>query len=276
MSIGNQSDITVEDLLEYFTNDDKTRVIAFYIEGLKNGRRFLELARYASKRKPVIVLKGGRSPAGSRAAASHTGSMAGDTVIFDAAMKQSGILVVRNIEELIDLMALFSCPYLPQGEKMGILSESGGGGVAGADAAHEFNIEVPTLSEERQRELFIRLKGVIPPFNLPKNPVDLVWPPMENRVKILVDCAEIILKEMDSLVIMDYAIFTREYLQEIVTLRERVKKPIYLSPCFPAKRQSDMEKMTLKGIPSFSIPERAVKAISKAVEYTKYLKSAGQ
>ncbi len=270
ISIGNQSDITLEDFLEYLGSDEKTKVIAFYIEGLKHGRKFMELAKEISKSKPIIVWKGGRSPIGTRAVASHTGSLAGNNAVFNAAMKQCGVSVVGSIEELVDLMAVLTCPFLPQGNRIGVLAESGGGGVAVADSANEFGLAIPTLSEARQQELFKRLHGLIPPFSMPKNPVDLVWPPMENRVKILVDCAEIILQETDSLIILDYAVFGPEYVREMVALRDRVRKPVLLAPCFPAKRQKDLEKMTKKGVPSFTIPERAVQALARAVAYTAY------
>ena len=273
MSIGNQSDITLENLLEHLIDDEKTKVISFYIEGLKYAPDFLELAKRATRKKPVIVWKGGRSNIGSRSVASHTGSLAGNNTIFEAAMKQCGVSIAYNIEELIDLMAAFTCPCLPKGNKLGILAESGGGAVAGADSAFEFGLDIPVLSKARQQELTDRLKGVIPPFSAPKNPIDLVWPPMENRVKILVDCAEILLKEVDSLIIMDYAVFNSDYVKGMQDLQNRVRKPVFLAPCFPAKRQAELAKLTLKGVPSFTIPERAVKAMATAVKYSQYVQS---
>ena len=270
VSIGNQSDLTIEDLLEYFASDTTTKVIAFYIEGIKHGRKFLQLAKQISKKKPIIIWKAGRTEAGVRAAASHTGSLAGNNVIVDVALVQGGIVIARNLEELIDLITGFTCPVLPAGNKVGLLVEAGGGAVAGADAAEAQGLEVLTLSAEAQKELVDTLNGIIPPFSGPRNPVDLVWPPMDNPVQLFMQCLRIMLKEIDAVVMVSYAVYDDNFTEEVKSLREEMGKPIFIVPGHPTERRNGMSLLIKNGMPTFTIPERAIKTLSAMVQYSNY------
>jgi len=269
VSIGNQSDLSIEDLLEYFAGDSDTRVIALYIEGVKRGREFLRLAREVSKEKPIIVWKAGRTRAGVAAAASHTGSLAGSNVVFDAALTQSGIAIARNLEELIDLTVGFTCPVMPPGNKVGLLVEAGGEAVAGADAAEEMGLEMPPFSEETQAELTSKLKGLIPPSSRPRNPVDLIWPTIDTRAQLFKECSLIMLKEVDALVIEIY-IVDDNFVKEVISWRDQKKKPILIVPEHPDQLKSAMSLLTMNGIPNFPIPDRAMKALSAMVRYSNY------
>ncbi len=270
VSIGNQSDLSIEDLLEYFASDTDTEVIAFYIEGIKRGREFLQLARQISRRKPIIVWKAGRTEVGIRAAASHTGSLAGNNVIFDAALVQGGIAIARNLDELIDLAVGFTCPVLPRGNKIGLLVESGGGAVAGADAAEALGLEVPALSAKIQKELMDKLAGIIPPFSSPRNPVDIVWSPTEGAAQLYIQCSRIMLKAVDAIVIVCYADFDDTLITGIRDLRNETEKPIFIIPGHPGERRTGMSLLTKNGIPTFNIPERAIKTLSAMVRYSNY------
>lgn len=271
VSIGNQSDLTIEDLLEYFANDAKTKVIAFYMEGLKRGREFLQLARQISRTKPIIVWKSGRTEVGARAAASHTGSLAGNKAVFDAALAQGGVAMAQNLEELIDLIVGFTSPVLPRGNRVGLLMEAGGGAVAGADVAEASGLEVPTLSMEAQKELADKLRGIVPPFSRMGNPVDLVWIPLGSKIQPYLQCSRIMLKEVDAVVMISYAIFDNQAVKETVSLRNEMGKPIYVVPGHPGESREGMSLLTRNGIPSFTIPERAVKVLSAMVHYSNYL-----
>lgn len=270
VSIGNQSDLTIEDLLEYLAGDTSTKVIAFYIEGIKHGRKFLQLARQISKKKPIVVWKVGRTKVGARAAASHTGSLAGDNVVFDTALVQSGVAIARNLDELIDLVVGFTCPVLPRGNKVGLLVEAGGGAVAGADAAEAEGLEIPTLSSETQKELVDKLKGIIPPFSSLRNPVDLIWPPTDNRVQLSMQCSRIMSKEVDAILVSDYVTYDDYFVKEATGLRDELGKPIFIVPAHPTESRSGMSLLTRKGVPTFTIPERALKALSALVRYSNY------
>jgi acyl-CoA synthetase (NDP forming) len=270
VSIGNQSDLTVEDMLEYFASDEETRVIGFYIEGIKRGKDFLRLASQASKKKPVVVWKSGRTEAGARAAASHTGSLAGHDVVVDAALTQSGVAIARNLEELFDLVVGFTSPVLPRGNRLGLLVEAGGGAVAGADAATALGFELPMLSDETQEALINRLKGVLPPFSRPRNPVDIVWAPATDPHSVYLDCCRAILKEVDSLVMINYGIYNDYFVGQLAKMRDEMRKPILVIPGHPNESRDGMRLLTRNGIPSFTIPERALKALSAMLRFSNY------
>ncbi len=270
VSIGNQSDLTIEDLLEYFADDVDTQVIGFYIEGIKRGKDFLRLAKQISKKKPIIVWKAGRTEGGAKAAASHTGSMAGSGVIFDAALVQSGVAIAPNLEELSDMMVGFTSPVLPAGNKLGLLVEAGGGAVAASDTAEALGFELPTLSVETQQELVDILKGIIPPFAAPRNPVDIVWAPSTNASKVYLQCSRAILKEVDALLLINYLDYDELFAKEMASLIDETGKPILVIPGHPTDRREGMSLMTGNRIPTFSIPERALKVLSAMLSYSEY------
>jgi len=273
VSIGNQSDLTIEDLLEYFATDNETQVIGFYVEGFKRGKEFLRLARQVSREKPVIVWKAGRTEEGARAAASHTGSIAGSAVVFDAALRQNGVTVAKNLQELIDLIVGFTSPVLPQGNRLGLLVEAGGGGVAAADAATTLDFELPVLTAEAQQEMTNVLRDVSPPFASPRNPVDIVWGPPSGRAQFFVRCSQPIMKEVDTLLSVNYAVNDDEFAEAASMLRDETKKPVLLVPGHPSQSREAMSRLTMNGIPTFNTPEDALGALAAMLRYSKYCNS---
>ena len=274
VSIGNQCDLTIEDLLEYFGSDTSTRVIAFYVEGFKQGRKFFQLARQISKKKPIIVWKGGRSEVGVKAAASHTGSLAGNDVVFDAALLQSGVAVAQNLEELLDLIAGFTCPILPQGNRIGLLVGAGGGGVTSADTAEALGLRIPTLSIEAQEKIVGILKDKIPPFSTPVNPVDHVWAPAGDAIQLLTECSRVMLPEIDALIIITYSVFDEHFVKAFTSLRDETGKPVFVVPGHPAERRDSMTLLTKNRIPVFTIPERAIKTLAAMVRYSNHVQQS--
>ncbi len=169
ISSGNESDLKGWNYLEYFGQDDDIDLITMYIEGLKNGRKWYEAAKEVTKKKPIVVIKVGVTEAGSKAAASHTGSIAGSDKVYDAAFRQAGVVRAYDAAEMFDYVkGLLYCP-LPQGPNIGIVSNSGGVAVETADRLIENGLKVPTFSEEAQEEIM----QLIPAFGNPRNPVDL-------------------------------------------------------------------------------------------------------
>lgn len=264
VNIGNQSDLTIEDFLTYLAKDPETKVIGLYVEGIKNGRYFMDVIQEAILKKPIIAWKAGITERGIRAAASHTGSIAGDAVILDTVFQQKGITTARNFDELIDYSVAFTSPILPRGKRVGFLVGSGGGGVTGTDTAESLGLEVPTLSAEAQDELNSILTGVIPPFSPPINPVDLVW---GGSLQLNIKCAKIILREVDSLIIMLYSILDSEFANEMSALRDETNKPIIIIPAHPAERREGIGLLPQYGIPTFVTPERAVRSLAMMVHY---------
>jgi acyl-CoA synthetase (NDP forming) len=169
ISSGNESDLKGYEFVKYFGEDPDTRIIAMYIEGLKEGRKWFEAAKQVSKTKPIVAIKVGVTEAGSKAAASHTGSIAGSDKVYDAAFKQAGVVRAYDASEMFDYVkGLLYCP-LPKGPNVGIVSNSGGVAVETADRLIQNGLSVPTLDEKAQEEV----KALIPEFGNPKNPVDL-------------------------------------------------------------------------------------------------------
>jgi acyl-CoA synthetase (NDP forming) len=173
VSCGNQAGVTVEEYLNYFVEDGNTGVVAAFVEGFKQPAKLMEVAQKAmAHNKPLIILKGGRSEVSQRAAATHSGSLAGAAEVVDAAFRQGGIVQVRSLNELIDTVSLFSCETFVKrhngGRRVGVLSGSGGECTLVSDAAMNVGLEVPELSEESKS----RLPEVLPDFGNLNNPLD--------------------------------------------------------------------------------------------------------
>jgi len=170
VSSGNEAQLKTEDYLSYLAGDTGTEVIVSYIEGVEQGRRFLEQAREATLRKPVVMLKGGRSSTGMRAAMSHTGAMAVAYDIFESACRQAGIVLARTIREAGIMASSFLNRPLPRGKRVGVVTGGGGLGVVAADACSEYGLELPSLSEQTLG----KISSYQPDYFVPGNPVDLV------------------------------------------------------------------------------------------------------
>jgi acetyltransferase len=169
-SLGNQADLTETDLLAAVADDPATRVIAAYLEGVADGRRFFETLRATAARKPVVVLKAGRSAAGARAVSSHTGALAGSDVAFEAAVRQAGAVRAQSIEELFDLVRALATQPLPRGRRLLVLTNGGGLGIVATDAAQAAGLEVTPLDAGTRA----RLRAALPATASVGNPVDLV------------------------------------------------------------------------------------------------------
>ena len=270
VSIGNQSDLTFVDFLEYLGSDPKTSIISAYLEGVKRGQELIDMAKKVSRRKPIIIWKAGMTKAGTKAITSHTGSLAGDHVIHEAAFKQAGIIMAQGAEELLDLLIAFKSPYLPNGNKVGIIVGAGGAGVAAADACETLGLEIANLPEDIQLELKEVLKGVIPPFSGVSNPVDLVWLPLGQAPSIHPQMIEIMSKAVDAFMVFSYEPYGRNYLSVLTKIREKVKKPIVCVPPHPTKGL-DIAPWTKMGLPVYPTPERAAKALSALNQRRRFL-----
>jgi acetyltransferase len=169
-TLGNQADLTESDVLEAAADDAETRVIVAYLEGVADGRRFYTALRATTARKPVVVLKAGRSPEGARAVSSHTGALAGSDAAFDAAVRQAGAVRAQSVEELFDLARCLTSQPLPRGRRLLVVTNGGGLGVIAADAARDAGLEVAPLDAPTQTQLH----AALPPTASLRNPVDLV------------------------------------------------------------------------------------------------------
>ncbi len=299
---GNEAMITIEDYMEGFEVDDMTKTVVMYIESIKNGRRFYEAARRVGLKKPVIALKGGRTQAGAHAAASHTGAMASNVKVFEAACKQAGIIRADQPMDLLDLSASFSSLPLPQGNRIAILTLGGGWGVVASDLCAENGLMVQPLSEK----IIDKINNWLPPFWSHANPVDLVaemntdihmaiadellqWDECDaiihmgiigRRVMIegVLDSTLAIDKAYDQKFKEDSLELLRIYEHELVVKTARIMgkyhKPVigvYLLTDETTRTVIDIEGEKYKGV-VFPTPERAVKALAKMYQYSKWLK----
>ena len=170
VSIGNAADISIVELIDYFREDTKTSVITIYLEGVNDGRSLFNTLQETSKEKPVIVLKGGKSKAGSLATLSHTGSLAGSTSVFDGMIKQAGCVTAPTLDSLFEIAKLFDYQPLPQGRNIGIISNTGGAGVLATDAASKLGLNISKIEKKTHQEL----RQVLPPIASVYNPIDVV------------------------------------------------------------------------------------------------------
>jgi acetyl-CoA synthetase (ADP-forming)/acetyltransferase len=170
ISLGNQLDVSINEIVEFMGHDETIGVMGLYVEGIRDGRRFLELARQITPRKPIIVWKGGTTEDGKRAVLSHTGAMAGDEQVFAAAMRQAGVLVVDNMHQMIRLLRLLQPPFRLPGGGLGIFSPGGGNTVNVSDLfSAQPSLRLPRLGPDTME----RLSSLLPEENVDvKNPVD--------------------------------------------------------------------------------------------------------
>jgi len=169
VALGNKCDVDETELLSYLAGDPETEVIALYIEGVRNGRKFMEVARAAASKKPVVVVKGGRTAKGAEAVLSHTRSLAGSDAVFDAAFRQAGIIRALDVEDLYDICKGFACLPLPKGENVVIVTSSGGSGILATDACEELGLNIIDLPADVRDAL----NGKLPPECILRNPLDL-------------------------------------------------------------------------------------------------------
>jgi len=274
ISIGNQSDLSIEDFLEYFGNDPETGVFTAYIEGIKQPRRFLKLVEEIAVKKPIIVWKGGSSEFGARAAASHTGSLAGNYALFEAFSRQKGIISARSLEEMLDLAVAFSCPYLPAGREVGVLIEAGGGAVATADACAKAGLNISPLPAHVQQQIRDFLEGKVPPSPARGNPVDLVWVSFVDGPLVYGTCLEIMAPVVDSCLSICYAFLEDEsFLSRLENIRDKNRKPIIVVPGNSIDQRKGMVLAIRRGIPAYTMPENAVRAMEALTQRAEYLKS---
>ncbi|MBC7081082.1 MAG: acetate--CoA ligase family protein [Thermoplasmatales archaeon] len=259
VSLGNKSDIDEVDILSYLFNDTLTKVIFLYIEGMKNGRKFLQILSKKPKEKKIIVLKAGRSKAGARAVASHTGSLAGSDVIFSSAFKQAGVLRAESLEDGLNWVTTIALSPEPSGKNVVIVTNGGGLGVIAADACEKYGLhlfdDVETLRKTFQ--------DVIPSFGSYRNPVDVTGQARGEDYKRALERAfqEESIHSILALYCEAGDLTPQDIEKAIMETHPKYNKPA-LYVIFGGKGASDVIKsMNMKGIPAFSDVEDAVSSL---------------
>jgi len=251
-AIGNKLDVDEVDILEYLAGEDDTKVILMYLEGIRRGDRFLEVAKKLKNKKALVLLKGGRTPESAEAAISHTASLAGDHNVVAGALSQAGVIEARDFIELMIIgQALSILPTWNGGERVAIVTVTGGGGIVASDLLSDKGLVLAKLEEDTVS----KLKGIFPPWMPPKNPVD-IWPTMELRGinEALESVVPIVLRDpnVDMLLMLPFASpFINNMKLDIFTeVMQEVKKPI-VSWMFGWTTYFDdfKERMKKSGIP---------------------------
>lgn len=276
ISFGNKADISEVDLLNYLKDDPDTDVILMYLEDISDGRKFLETAREIAweTKKPMLALKSGRSAAGAKAAASHTGSLAGSDTAYDAIFQQAGIQRVEAIDELLDYAIAFAKQPLPKGNKIAIITNAGGPGIMATDAAIHHGLEIAQLSDKTKN----KLREYLPPTASLNNPVDVIGDAKHDRYEAAirhiladenVDGAIVLLTPQAMTDILETA-------QIVPAAAKCISKPVLCSFMGIVDVSEGIEYLEKHGIPNYSFPEEAVRALSSMVQFKDNLQYSGR
>lgn len=270
ISCGNESDLNATDFLEYMGQDDETKLIIGYIEGIKEGRRFFEVARRVSMAKPIIIWRGGLTDLGATAALSHTGGLAGSDAVWKALCKQTGIITVNNAQELLDLVIAFYYLPLPKGKRIGIVSAPGGFAVTTCDACAKFGLNLAELSSQTQQ----RIREAIPSVGGSiKNPVD-VSIRSGYAPEIFLEPIKIVAQadNVDMIYIIS-ALPNQVLIDSLIEASKGVEKPLAVS-LFPQEAITEECLPLLKaGIATFTDNIRGILALSRFAEYSEFLRA---
>jgi len=268
ISIGNKADLNEADFIEAVAEDPNTKVICLYLEDVVNGDRFIEAARKATQRVPVIVFKSGITAAGAQAASSHTGALAGSNTAYDAAFRHAGVIRAKTMTELFDLAIAFTTQPVPNGKNTVVVTNSGGPGIVASDAVETNGLAMARFTDDTHKELAEKL----PPTANIHNPVDVVGDAHADRYKIAldttlkdpnVDAAVVLLSPTAVLDIAEAAQIT------IDAAKANPDKAVVASFMGGAKVEAGVKLLNANGIPTYPFPEPAVATLRGMIEYGK-------
>ncbi|HEX6312771.1 MAG TPA: GNAT family N-acetyltransferase, partial [Acidimicrobiia bacterium] len=272
VSLGNKADVSGNDLLQYWEDDDDTDVILLYLESFGNPRKFARLARRIARTKPIVAVKSGRTSTGERAASSHTAALGSTDTAVNALFHQAGVIRVDTLEQLFDTAQVLAHQPLPDGHRLAIVSNGGGPAILAADACEAAGLEVPELAPETQA----KLRGLVSPDATVRNPLDLVASAGADTYE---EVLRVVLAgdEVDAvLTIFVPPLVTKadDVARAIVRATGDVPKPVVA--CFLG-HQGVPEELRARGpdtrtVPSFAFPESAVRALSRAADHAEWLR----
>lgn len=274
VSIGSMLDVDFGDLINYLGDEPGVSSIVLYIENLMHFRKFMSAARAVSRIKPIVVLKAGRSEAGVRAAASHTGALAGSDAVYDAAFKRAGIVRVNTIEELFDCAELMAKQPRPQGPGTVIITNAGGPGVMAADALAAYGMEPVALSPETMS----KLDAILPPYWSRNNPIDILGDASPERYRKVVEVC-ISAPEIKTMIIIMTPQSMSDPTSTALSLRTLLKGKrlsIYTVWMGGGDVEQGREIFNAAGIPTYETPERAIRAFHYMYSYARNMEMLQQ
>lgn len=268
VSLGNEADITETDLIEYMAEDDNVKVIAIYAESIRFGPRFIASARATSGKKPIIILKSGRSEAGARAVSSHTGSLAGSQEAYQAAFAQAGVIQVDEIKDLYALASGFSSQPLPKGNRVAIVTNAGGGGALASDALEKAGLQLATF----QQETIDSMRPKMNPASGLHNPVDMLGgaSPIEYRIALEHVLSDPGVDAVIPIIVPTSLVDTRAVAEVWAEAARNTDKPVVCCLMGEASVTEAMECLYQENIPVFTFPEETASTLGKMWDYAKF------
>lgn len=265
VSVGSMIDVDFGDLIDYFGEDPGTRSIIIYMESIGDVRKFLSAARAVARTKPIIVVKSGRHEAGARAAASHTGALAGADAVFDAAFRRAGVLRVATISELFNMAEILAAQPTPPGPSLAIVTNAGGPGVMATDALMLQGGQLAQLSPDTRSALDVAL----PPYWSHANPIDILGDATPERYRQAVEICSRDPAVDGILVLLTPQAMTNptETARQLIPLARPAHKPILVSWLGGGDVREGRHILDLAGFPHFDSPEAAVQAFLHMVQY---------
>ncbi|MBI5694160.1 MAG: acetate--CoA ligase family protein [Nitrospirae bacterium] len=265
VSLGNKSDVSELDMMAYLADDPETKVILGYIEGVENGRLFMERAWETVRKTPVIIAKSGGTAAGAKAASSHTGSLAGSERAFDAAFRQTGVLRASTIQELFNFAQAFAASPIPAGPHIAVVTNAGGPGIIAADAAERSDARMAEFSPDT----IARLREKLPPSAGFFNPVDVIGDARSDRYEAALDAVLDDPSVDGALVILTPQAMTdvEETARVITSVRAKKGKPVLASFMGGQRVAAGIDLLNAAGLPVYPYPEDGVKAFEALVHY---------
>lgn len=267
ISYGNGADVRESELIDYLGNDETTKVVALYLEGLVDGRKFIDACSRVSRKKPLVALKAGKSESGSKAAISHTGALAGSASVFSGVFRQCGVIEVNDVDELFDYSRILAYQKPLKGNRIAVVTNGGGFGVLAADAIEEEGMKLANFSPDAEK----LLRNSLPSRVNVRNPLDLVGDADTKRYK---DAFNIIAKEENvdcilAILLMQVSTLGSDVIDAITEIYRDKKKPVVACSAGGNFTQLHMHALEKEGIPVYTTPRKAVKAIKALWRYDK-------
>jgi len=268
VSIGNKADVDELDLVEAFGSQRETKVIAGYLENIKDGNAFVREAELISQKKPILLMKSGRTAAGAKAASSHTGSLAGGDVAYESAFTRAGVIRCESIKQQFDFAQAFANQPLPKGRNVVVITNAGGPGIMAADAIEQRGLTFAKLSDETKKKLAEKLPAAA---NV-HNPVDVLGDALADRYEFAFD---VVLDDpgVDAAVVLltpQAMTQSKETAEALVKISKKKGKPVLACFLGAAKVEPGIQVLRKAGIPQYDSPESAVETLNVMCEYVRW------
>lgn len=265
VSYGNALQIDESDLLEYLGKDKETKIICMYIEGVKDGKKFLKIAKKVAKKKPIIVVKGGVTKEGSKATLSHTGSLAGSAEVYKGVFRQAGIIQADSLEEMFEIAKILDKSIKPKGDGVQVITNGGGHGILCADAIIKSGLKMAKLSKKTVKYL----KKIFPSNVIIRNPMDLLGDATDERYKLAIEAC---LKDKNIDILLVVLLYQTPLVSEnivdiLIEANKKKIKPIIVVSTGGDLTKPIRKKLEENDIPCYLFPKNAVRAIRELVRY---------